>query len=76
MPGVGEKPAAELVQEFGDVNALLDCATNVEDLVADISRRLQRVESEIFEIVGHTFNVGSKKELGKVLFEKLGPRCI
>ena len=72
MLGLGETPAAELVQEFGDLDALLDCATTVEGLVAEVFHRLQRIESEIFEIVGHSFNVGSKKELGQVLFEELG----
>ncbi len=34
MPGLGEKPAAQLVQEFGNVDALLDCATNVEWIIS------------------------------------------
>ncbi|MFN3974862.1 MAG: DNA polymerase I [Dehalococcoidia bacterium] len=44
-------------------------------LLREMSRRLaddlKRLEGEIYTVVGHTFNVNSSRQLGKVLFEEL-----
>jgi DNA polymerase-1 len=39
---------------------------------ADFTRRIAEIETAIYRDVGHEFNIGSTKQLGDVLFEKLG----
>ncbi|HEY6334401.1 MAG TPA: DNA polymerase I, partial [Alphaproteobacteria bacterium] len=40
-------------------------------LSEDFSRRLGDLEKEIHELAGETFNVGSPKQLGEILFDKM-----
>jgi DNA polymerase-1 len=42
------------------------------DLSRDFERRIAEIELAIFRAVGNDFNIGSTKQLGDVLFEKLG----
>lgn len=51
----GIKVSKETLDEMGD----------------SLSKRIQDIESSIYEIVGHDFNIGSPKQLGVVLFEEL-----
>jgi len=41
-------------------------------LSSELNKKIQDLESKIFEIAGMTFNVNSPKQVGEVLFEKLG----
>jgi len=40
-------------------------------LSADFAARMQEYEQDIYKLAGHSFNVGSPKQLGEVLFDKL-----
>jgi len=42
------------------------------ELSVDFARRIAEIEQAIFRAVGNEFNIGSTKQLGDVLFEKLG----
>src|SRR5213082_774624 len=42
------------------------------ELSQDFARRVAELETAIWRDVGHEFNIGSTKQLGDVLFEKLG----
>jgi DNA polymerase-1 len=42
----------------------------LESFSAELGRHIERVSAEIFEIVGHEFNVGSTRQLQQVLFEE------
>jgi DNA polymerase-1 len=42
------------------------------ELSRDFERRIAEIEQAIFRAVGNDFNIGSTKQLGDVLFEKLG----
>ncbi|RAU84376.1 DNA polymerase I [Pontibacter arcticus] len=48
-----------------DANALADFSKQLEFEIATL-------ESQIFDIAGQEFNIGSPKQLGEVLFDKLG----
>lgn len=43
-----------------------------DELQKEYQARLEKVEEELFQIVGHEFNVRSNKDVPKVLFEELG----
>ena len=47
-----------------DVNALNEAALQLE-------KRLETLESEIFDLAGEEFNVGSPSKVGEILFDKL-----
>lgn len=38
----------------------------------DFAQTLGRIEAEIYELAGETFNIGSTKQLSEILFDKLG----
>ena len=42
------------------------------ELSRDFNHRIAEIEQAIFRDVGNEFNIGSTKQLGDVLFEKLG----
>jgi len=42
------------------------------DLAAELGTRIDAIRAEIFEMAGTTFVIDSPKQLGEVLFEKLG----
>lgn len=66
-----EMPLAEVLADMENVGFLVDVpglAGFGEELRAEIAR----LEAEIYELAGHTFNIQSPKQLGTVLFEELG----
>ncbi|MDO6643726.1 DNA polymerase I [Acinetobacter guillouiae] len=44
----------------------------LDQLSVDFANTIQNLENQIIEIAGESFNVGSPKQVGEVLFEKLG----
>ncbi|HEX6001151.1 MAG TPA: DNA polymerase I [Hyphomicrobiaceae bacterium] len=40
-------------------------------LTSTFSKHISRLEQEIYELVGHTFNLGSPRQLGEILFDNL-----
>lgn len=44
----------------------------LEDMKAEIAERLIGIEAKIHELAGEKFNINSPKQLGVILFEKLG----
>jgi len=47
-------------------------ATELKRLSDDFAKRLGDLEVEIHELAGEAFNIGSPKQLGEVLFDKMG----
>ena len=47
-------------------------ATELKRLSDDFAKRLGDLEIEIHELVGEPFNIGSPKQLGEILFDKMG----
>ena len=46
--------------------------TYLEDMSAQMAERIESLEEEIYELAGERFNIKSTKQLGVILFEKLG----
>ena len=47
-------------------------ADELKRLSADFAKRIAGLETEIHGLAGHEFNIGSPKQLGEVLFDKMG----
>src|SRR5829696_7688200 len=65
-----ELPLADVLGEIEDVGMPVDRST-LEVVGEEIVERIEELEKDIYETVGHPFNIGSPKQLGEVLFEEL-----
>jgi DNA polymerase-1 len=65
-----ELPLAGVLGEIEDVGMPVDAET-LEGVGQDLDARIADVEQDIYEDVGHPFNIGSPKQLGEVLFEEM-----
>src|SRR5918995_160409 len=65
-----ELPLADVLGEIEDVGMPVDRST-LEVVGEEIVERIEELEKDIYEAVGHPFNIGSPKQLGEVLFEEL-----
>ncbi|HEX6442947.1 MAG TPA: DNA polymerase I [Stellaceae bacterium] len=65
-----ERPLVAAVAEMEDAGVKVDRAALAE-LSVDFARRIADIEAQIWRDVGHQFNIGSTKQLGDILFEKL-----
>lgn len=65
-----ELPVARLLAEVERNGIHIDGA-HFKKLSAEVATDLAALEAKIFELAGETFNVGSPKQLGVILFEKL-----
>jgi DNA polymerase-1 len=66
-----ERPLVPVVAAMEREGIRVDPAA-LADLSRDFTRRIADLEQAIFRAVGNDFNIGSTKQLGDVLFEKLG----
>ncbi|MBV8122000.1 MAG: DNA polymerase I [Alphaproteobacteria bacterium] len=66
-----ERPLAPVVAAMEREGIKVDRAALAE-LSADFQQRIAELERTIYAAVGNEFNIGSTKQLGDVLFEKLG----
>jgi len=66
-----ERPLVPVVAAMEREGIKVDPAALAE-LSRDFARRIADLEQAIFRAVGNDFNIGSTKQLGDVLFEKLG----
>jgi DNA polymerase-1 len=69
--GIGVDTAAELIQEFGSVEALLDVAADKEKCEVLVREKLAMLEKDIYALAGKTFSIGATKQLAEVLFVTL-----
>jgi DNA polymerase I len=65
-----ERPLVPVVAAMEDAGVKVDRAALAE-LSRDFAGRIADLEAAIYRNVGHEFNIGSTKQLGDVLFEKL-----
>ncbi|GGA81851.1 DNA polymerase I [Ornithinibacillus halotolerans] len=70
-----EMPLALILAEMEHTGVLVDVA-RLEEMGTELKSRLTEIEKEIYELAGEEFNLNSPKQLGPILFEKLGLRVI
>lgn len=66
-----EMPLALILAEMEHTGVLVD-VTRLEEMGTELKQRLAEVEQGIYELAGEKFNINSPKQLGPILFEKLG----
>lgn len=66
-----EMPLAPLLQKMEAHGALIDTAMLAQQS-RDLFAQMQELEKDVFELAGQEFNLGSPKQLGHILYEKLG----
>lgn len=65
-----EMPLVQVLTDLELEGITLDTAA-LADLSATLETDMRQVQQEIFEIAGESFNIGSPKKLGEILFDKL-----
>ena len=65
-----ERPLVPVVAAMERAGILVD-RERLKELSEDFAARMAELEREIHKLAGHEFNLGSPKQLGEVLFEKL-----
>lgn len=66
-----EMPVASVLATMEENGIELDLSF-LDQLSVDFAETIQSLENQIIEMAGESFNVGSPKQVGEVLFEKLG----
>jgi DNA polymerase-1 len=66
-----EMPLMSILAEMENHGVLLDSAL-LDRLSADFAGRMGALEEQIFALAGERFNLNSPKQLGEVLFDRLG----
>jgi hypothetical protein len=69
-----ELPLVPVLSRMERTGALLD-EEQLWEQSRELGQRLQALEEEAHNLAGQAFNLGSPKQLGEVLFDKLGCRC-
>ncbi len=66
-----EIPLAEVLAAT-EINGMKVDVKGIEDFSQLLTTRIADIENSIYEIAGEKFNINSPKQLGTILFEKLG----
>ena len=66
-----EIPLAEVLSDMELCGFLID-KKGLENFGAELSARIEKIQKEIYEICDESFNLNSPKQLGDILFVKLG----
>jgi len=66
-----ERPLITILQSMESIGIKVD-SEELRRLSSEFKHRLHELEEEIFLLSGTQFNIGSPKQLGQLLFEKLG----
>jgi len=65
-----DRPLAAVLGEMERAGIKIDRA-ELQSMSIEFGRRMEMLEREIHEIAGEAFNVGSPKQLGEILFDRL-----
>lgn len=66
-----ELPLAKVLGQMESTGVKTDLET-LQQIGVELSARLSELESIIYEMAGQPFNINSPKQLGEILFEKIG----
>jgi DNA polymerase I len=66
-----DRPLVPVVMAMERTGVKLDRKV-LQDLSADFAARLVDLEKQIHKLAGHEFNIGSPKQLGEVMFDRMG----
>jgi len=66
-----ELPLAEVLAEM-EIQGILINVERIETMKEEFSEQLDDIKSKIYEKAGEKFNINSTKQLGHILFEKMG----
>jgi DNA polymerase-1 len=66
-----ERPFISVIAEMEMAGIKVDPAV-LKNMSTDFGKRLAELEIQIYKLAGGDFNVGSPKQIGEVLFERLG----
>ncbi|MEC8497993.1 MAG: DNA polymerase I, partial [Pseudomonadota bacterium] len=65
-----ERPLAKVIMDMEKNGVCVD-EKILKELSIKFENDIKRIEKECFEIVGNEFNLGSPKQIGEILFDKL-----
>lgn len=71
IKGIGEAPAAQLINEFGSLDELFAAAQDPEAVKAMAVEKADACKARIYELAGREFSIGSTKQLKEVLIDEL-----
>ena len=71
IKGIGEAPAAQLINEFGSLDELLEATKDPEAVKTMAVEKAATCKARIYEIAGREFSIGSTKQLKEVLIGEL-----
>ena len=66
-----EMPLAEVLASMEHLGFMVD-RKGIADFTQKISLELKNIQNEIYDLAGEEFNINSPKQLGVILFEKMG----
>nr|WP_109688533.1 DNA polymerase I [Tumebacillus permanentifrigoris] len=66
-----ELPLSYVLAEMEFVGVRID-TEELKGIGQDLSQRIEKLQEEIYELAGESFNINSPKQMGEILFEKLG----
>jgi len=66
-----ERPLIKVIAEMESNGIKIDSA-KLKELSKELEKSLLALEDEIYKLAGGTFNIASPKQMGEILFEKLG----
>ena len=66
-----ERPLVPVIREMEGHGIKVD-ATVLNRLSNDFAKRMVELEAEIYDLAGESFTIGSPKQLGEILFGKMG----
>lgn len=66
-----ELPLATVLGEMESLGVKVD-RDQLSDMGVELAKKLEKIETEIHSLAGQEFNINSPKQLGVILFEKLG----
>lgn len=66
-----EMPLSLVLADMESTGVKVD-VNRLKAMGEELSERLKEIEGRIYELAGETFNINSPKQLGVILFEKLG----